>query len=89
MVGFVPGRGTLHGRELVVPNLDRARLAGLRHVSLWTPRTPALSASLIGFDIAGMTAEHAQARMLGKGDCSKFQPLCAGSHSAVSRAHEQ
>lgn len=38
-------------------------LAEMRHVKLWTPRNPRLSAGLVGFDIAGLTAEQAQERL--------------------------
>jgi selenocysteine lyase/cysteine desulfurase len=38
-------------------------LAEMPHVSLWTPRNPALSAGLVGFDVAGLTAEQVRERL--------------------------
>ena len=58
-----------------MPNLDGARPAGMRHASLWTPRNHALSAGLVGFDIAGLTAAQAQERLLGKGIVAGLAPM--------------
>lgn len=38
-------------------------LARMPHVQLWTPRDPALSAGLVGFDVAGHTADETTNRL--------------------------
>jgi selenocysteine lyase/cysteine desulfurase len=38
-------------------------LAGMRHVTLHTPRDPGLSASLVAFEVAGLTADDVVKRL--------------------------
>jgi selenocysteine lyase/cysteine desulfurase len=51
------GRRRIATRIAVLNGLLKDGLAGMRHVKLWTPRSPTLSAGLVGFDVLGMDAD--------------------------------
>ena len=57
------GRQRIASRIMVLNSLLKHGLASMRHVKLWTPRSPALSAGLVGFDVAEIDAQTVRDRL--------------------------
>jgi selenocysteine lyase/cysteine desulfurase len=57
------GRARIAGRIHEMNTRLKDGLAGLRHVTLQTPRAPGLSAGLVAFEVAGVTPEEVVRRL--------------------------
>ena len=57
------GRGQVARRTGELAEQLKAGLSAMPHVTLWTPRSRDLSAGIVSFDVAGLTADQAVARL--------------------------